>query len=237
MKQQTNNEVTEIDLVEVFWLLWKNIWTLIMCGIIGALVAFSGVKLLVQPMYKATSMIYVLSKSTSLSSYLDIQLGQQLTVDFKTLAESRTVVETVINDLQLDTDYETMTKQITVENPTGTQILKLSSQNSDPALAKEIANAWADATAERIATVMSTSRPNTVDVAVTPKTPYNTNLMKNTLIGGLIGFLIAAAVIIIRDLMDDTITSEEDVTKYLGLTTLASIPVNEKERTKRKHRR
>ena len=40
----------------------------------------------------------------------------------------------------------------------------------------------------------------------------------------LIGFAIVAAYLVIRYLLDDTISTEEDVRKYLRLNTLASIP-------------
>ena len=96
MNEQIKDEEIEIDLMELFHVLLKNVWVLIICLVLGAAVAFGGTKLFITPQYEATSMIYILSKSTSISSYLDVQLGQQLTVDFETLATTRTVVETVI---------------------------------------------------------------------------------------------------------------------------------------------
>ncbi len=57
------------------------------------------------------------------------------------------------------------------------------------------------------------------------KEPSSPNLMKNLMMGGLLGMILAIAVIVVRFLMDDTIKTEEDVKKYLGLNTLASLPV------------
>ncbi|MBQ8597501.1 MAG: protein-tyrosine kinase, partial [Lachnospiraceae bacterium] len=48
---------------------------------------------------------------------------------------------------------------------------------------------------------------------------------KWTLIGGVLGCFILCAIILIQYLLDDTIKSSEDVEKYLGLSTLALIPV------------
>ena len=138
MNEQIKDEEIEIDLMELFHVLLKNVWVLIICLVLGAAVAFGGTKLFITPQYEATSMIYILSKSTSISSYLDVQLGQQLTVDFETLATTRTVVETVINELELDTTYEQLVGDITVYNPSGTQILKIKVKNPDPILAKDI---------------------------------------------------------------------------------------------------
>lgn len=179
----------EIDLVEVFQLMLKRWWLIIGCAVVFAAAAFGYTKLFVTPQYEASSMIYILSKTTSISSALDLQLGKQLTVDFETLATSRPVVEKVIDELGLDTEYETLVGSITVSNPTDTQILKISARNPDPVLARDISNAMSDATAEQIAAVMVTDKPSTVEEAVVPRYPVSPNVKKNTLIAGLAGAL------------------------------------------------
>ena len=240
MNEQVKDTEVEIDLLEIVHILVKNAGVIILCLILGAALAFGATKLLVTPKYEASAMIYILSKSdgtTGVSSYSDVQIGQQLTQDFETLATTRTVVENVISELQLDTTYEQLVGTIKISDPSNT-ILKITVENEDPVLAKDIANAMSDATAAHIAEVMVTDKPTTVDVAVTPDSPSSPNTAKNIVIGGILGALLAAAVVVIRMLMDDTIKNKDDVEKYLGLTTLASIPMNgedKKSRRRRKH--
>lgn len=224
----------EIDLVEVFQLMLKRWWLIIGCAVVFAAAAFGYTKLFVTPQYEASSMIYILSKTTSISSALDLQLGKQLTVDFETLATSRPVVEKVIDELGLDTEYETLVRSITVSNPTDTQILKISARNPDPVLARDISNAMSDATAEQIAAVMVTDKPSTVEEAVVPRYPVSPNVKKNTLIAGLAGALLVMAIILLNYLLDDRIKSEEDIVKYLELNALASIPLNKGEKSSKK---
>lgn len=224
----------EIDLVEVFQLMLKRWWLIIGCAVVFAAAAFGYTKLFVTPQYEASSMIYILSKTTSISSALDLQLGKQLTVDFETLATSRPVVEKVIDELGLDTEYETLVRSITVSNPTDTQILKISARNTDPVLARDISNAMSDATAEQIATVMVTDKPSTVEEAVVPKQPISPSVKKNTLLAGLAGAVLVMAVILLTYLLDDRIKSEEDIVKYLELNALASIPLNKGEKSSKK---
>ncbi len=224
----------EIDLVEVFQLMLKRWWLIIGCAVVFAAAAFGYTKLFVTPQYEASSMIYILSKTTSISSALDLQLGKQLTVDFETLATSRPVVEKVIDELGLDTEYETLVRSITVSNPTDTQILKLSVRNPEPVLARDISNAMSDATAEQIAAVMVTDKPSTVEEAVVPRYPVSPNVKKNTLIAGLVGALLVMAIILLNYLLDDRIKSEEDIVKYLELNALASIPLNKGEKSSKK---
>lgn len=224
-EQIRNNDEIEIDLREIFQLLLNKIVVIISSFLIGALLVGVFTKFIITPQYTASSMIYILSKTTSITSVADIQIGAQMTVDFATLATSRPVVEAVIEDVGLDMEYEEMLTTMSVENPQSTQILKLSAENADPKLAKAISNAWSDATAERVASVMATEKPTVVERAVVPKAPSSPSLVKNTAIGALLGMLIAIAVIVARYLLDDTIKTEEDIRKYLNLNTLSAIPI------------
>lgn len=222
----------EIDLLELGRALLKRAWAIVICLMIGAVVMGGYTKLLVTPQYQVSSMIYILGKTTSLSSTVDLQLSRQLTLDFEILAKSRPVVEEVIDTLGLDYTYEQLSGMIAVENPESSNILKMVVTNPDPELAANIANEMADATASRIAEVMVTDKPSTVEDAVIPVHPVSPSLKKNVMIGGLAGAVLAAGVIAILFLMDDTIKSEEDVRKYMNLNVLASMPKEKKKRKK-----
>ena len=226
MDNQVREEEVEIDLLELFQVLLGKIGIIILSLVIGAALLFGGTKFLVTPQYSSTSMIYILTKTTSVTSLADIQMGSQLTKDFAILVTSRPVVNNVIDGLELEYSYEEMVEKITVENPADTRYLKIAGEDSDPELAAEKPDAFADATAEGVAEIMSTDRPSIVERAVVSKAPSSPSLGKNTVIGGLVAALLAMAVIVIRYLLDDTIKTEEDVTKYLGLNTLAALPLD-----------
>lgn len=226
MYKDDRDEEMEIDLLEVFHVLLHRWYLIILCAIALGAVALGFTKFFITPQYEASSMIYILSKTTSISAALDLQLSKQLAIDFETLAKSRPVVESVIDDLGLDTDYETLVKTINVTNPASTSILKISVQNPDAKLACDISNAMSDATANQIAKVMVTDKPSTVEEAMVPKNPVSPSLQKNTLIAALAGAFLMCAILIFRYLMDDRIKTEEDIIKYLELNALASIPIN-----------
>ena len=80
-------------------------------------------------------------------------------------------MENVIEELNLDTTYEDLVKTISISNPADTRILKISVENPDAELAKDIANAMANATADRVAEVMSTDKPSIVEEAVISEYP------------------------------------------------------------------
>lgn len=229
MYDEQRDDEMEIDLMEVFHLFLRRWWMILCCGLIAAIAAFGFNKIVVTPQYEASSMIYILSKTTSITSAIDLQLGKQLTVDFETLATSRPVVEKVIDELNLDMDYEDMVKKIKVSNPSETQILKIAVRDADPKMACDIANAMSDATSERVAEVMVTDKPSTVEDAVVPEEPVTPNTLKNTVLAGALGVLLMMGILLANYLIDDRIKTEEDITKYLELNTLASIPLTKGE--------
>ena len=83
-----------------------------------------------------------------------------------------------------------------------------------------------------------TDRPTIAEEAVLPEKPASPSLPKNTAIGGILGLLLVAAIVVVRFLLDDTIKTEEDVQKYLQLNTLAACSINRgnEGETKRKRR-
>lgn len=232
IKDIRDTEDVEIDLLELAGVLWRKVWAIVMCLVIGAVIAGGYTKLMITPQYTATSMIYILGQTTSITSVTDLQIRSELTADFTIMAKSRPVIEGVIDDLNLDMTYEQLESEISLENPTDSHILKIHVTDTDPEFAKKISNAMADSVADNISSVMATDKPSIAEKAVTPKAPSSPNLLKNTAMGGLIGAVLAIAVIVVMYLMDDTIKTEEDVRKYLQLNTLAEIPMEKKNRRK-----
>lgn len=232
MEKQIHENEDVIDLLDLGRALLRKWWAIALCLVIGAAAAFGGTKLLITPQYTATSMIYILSESTSITSLADVQIGDSLAQDFMIIGKSRPVVEKVIKRLDLDASYEAVSKTITFENPTDSHILKISVTNPDPKLAADISNAVAEVTRAQIADVMGTDEPNTLEEAIVPVSPSSPNTMKNTMLGALLGAVLAAGLIIVLYLMDDTIKDEDDVKKYLQMNTLAALPMEKRRKGK-----
>ena len=228
LEAQRDDEI-EIDLGEIFHLLLNKLWVIILCFIVGGVIAFGGTKLFLTPKYSASSMIYILTKTTSVTSLADIQMGSQLTADFEILATSRPVIEEVIEKLKLKYSYDELVAMIQTDNQTDTRILRFTVIDENAKEAKAIANELAEVTAERVAYVMSSDKPKIVEEAVVPKKASSPNTMKNTIIGALAVAFLAIGIIVIKYLVNDTVQNEDDIKKYLGLHMLAAIPTEKRE--------
>ena len=213
-----------IDLGELFRVLLSKVHIIILAAILMALVAFVGTKLFVTPMYTSVTKMYVLAKdensTTSSSNYSELTAGSMLTKDYMELVKSRPVLEKTISVLNLKMQPAELANMISVSTPTDTRIMTVSVESANPKQAKEIADAVREAVGVQIKEIMSVDSVNTVEEGNLPTSPSSPNTMKNMMLGGILGFVIAAGIITLIYLLDDTIKTPEDVENYLGLNVL-----------------
>ena len=221
-----NEEIT-IDLMDLFQVVFKKLHLVLLAGIIAALVAVLVTKLFMTPVYTSTTKMYVLSKQDANSAVTssDLQAGSQLTKDYMELIKSRSVMEQVISQLQLDMSVDKLSGEITVSNTADTRILSISVENENPKLAKEIADAVRESASVQITQITDADAVNMVEEGNLPKNPTSPNTMKNTMLGGILGIFLALGAIVLIYILDDTIKTPDDVERYLGLTVLTSIPI------------
>ncbi len=235
-KNLRDNDEMEIDLLQLFYALKKKIWFILAAMIIGGGLAGAYSKFLITPQYSSTSMMYILSKETTLTSLADLQIGSQLTEDYKVIVNSRPVLGEVIDSLALDMSYEQLLAKISIGNPTDTRILTVTVTDPDPYRAKAIVDCVAETASDYIGEIMEMIPPKIIEngtVATRKTSPSNG---KNAVLGALAGMVLVCGVIVIQVIMNDTVRTEEDVERYLGLTVLASVPLREgEERTKPGH--
>lgn len=214
-----------IDLVEVFYLFWGHLWQIVVCLILGAVMAFSYTYFLVTPLYQATAKIYIVSASNdSVVNLSDLQIGASLTADYQELLLSRPLLQDVINNLSLNMDYKTLEGMIRITNTTDTRILKILVTSPDPQESADIANELVKQAGIYLPNIMETDSPNLVENAVAPSGKSSPSYSKNTMLGGLAGAALCCALLLVRFLMNDTFVTPDDITKYFGVQPLATIP-------------
>ena len=77
-----------------------------------------------------------------------------------------------------------------------------------------------------MAEITKTDPPSIMERAEVETSPVSPGVKKNVVIGILLGVLLSLSVLVIQFLLNDHIKTEEDVAKYLRLSTLAVIPTD-----------
>lgn len=221
------NENDEIDLLELFYRLLEN-WKWIIAAALLCAIAF-GVytTMFIKPTYQATAKLYVLNSSDSAINLSDLQVGSTLAKDYLEVFKTWEVHEMVIENLNLNYSYSQIQGMLSVSNPGDTRVLYITVTSGDPELAKDIANEYAVVAKKYIAETMATDEPNIMSAALKPGGPVAPSRTKNVIMGFMLGAVLAAAIVVVRFLMDDKIKTAEDIRRYADLPTLAIVPVQE----------
>ena len=224
MEKQYDDDEIEIDLRAIL-LEWKKGWWMIAAALAaGVIVAVLFSKVVLSPVYRSSSMLYVLSKETTLTSLADLQMGTQLTQDYKVLVTSRPVLEEVAEELGLDMTYEDLQDGVSIDNPTDTRILTITVENRDPLMAKTLVDCISQTASTYIGSIMEMVPPKIVEEGQIPENPSSPSVKRNAVLGGLAGAALVCGALTVMVILNDTIRTEEDVERYLGLTTLALVP-------------
>lgn len=230
MEQQNKNvqefEV-EIDIREVFFALLQKWYLIGLAGFLAAVLFFCVSKFLIPEKYESNTSMYILTQDTGGSVYSDFQLGTILTKDYEVLVKSRTVLEEVAKNLELDITYENLKGMVAVSVPESTRIVEITVKTTDPELSWKIADEVREVASKNIADVMNVDAVNVVEKANLPTEKCSPSVGRNTILGGFIGVFLSCAVILLFVMFNDTIRTQDDVEKYLNVSTLGVIPLNE----------
>lgn len=226
----------EIDLVELMYRLVAS-WKLILCLALVCAIAFGVYGQYTQkkttPVYRATSILYVVGRNDSAINVSDLSLSAALTPDFIKIFDIWEIHAQVINNLNLPYSYSQMRSMVSVNNTSGTRMLDITAVSTNPELAAAIANEYANVVSQYIADTMVRDKPTVMSVALVPTSPINMNRSSNIPQGFLFGAALAAALVVLQTLLDDKYRTAEDIRKYTGLATLAIVPLDDAMRDRK----
>ena len=158
-------------------------------------------------------------------SFADLQLSAALTDDYANIIKSRTVLNRVIDELDLNLNYKQLGALISVDNPDSTHIVDIKVTCDDPELSRNITNALMNISVDQIYQVIGSGEPTVIDYAMAEAVQDVTpGLKKYLMIGALLGALIVCAIVVLRMLTDTTLKTVDDIDRYLHLPVLAAVP-------------
>lgn len=214
----------EIDFRGVFLALKQKLLVIIMSGLLLSCIGCLFTMLFVNPKYSSSATMLVLPREENTTAMSELQAGTQLANDYAVLITSRPVLEEVIDNLELDMTCERLSDTITVTNPQDTRLLQITVKDSDPSAAKSIVNELASVASAYIGENMEMDAPNIIEKGEIPTQRTSPNMSAIALLGLVAGLILSAGIITLMTILDDTIKTEDDITRYLGVSTLANVP-------------
>ena len=210
------------DLLRMAQRRWLTVVVFFLLGLTGAgLLTYTQT-----PEYESSARIFI-SVDTSGDSTQAAQgalFGTSRVQSYAQLATSREVLQQVISRLNLNLTPGQLAAKITSSVATDTVIIKLGVVDPDAGVAQQIAKAES----EVMTSFISDVETSPVKATIVDPASYNRNQVSpqpvlNLALGALIGLLVGAGVAVLRELLDNTVSSPDDVEETAAAPVLASI--------------
>lgn len=230
MEQNTNcvdEKEIEFDLGELLFALFNKWYLIVLSGVVCGLVCFLITMFMIPEKFVSRTSIYIYNQQNENMTYNDLQTGTTLTKDYEILVKGRNVLENVIEKLGLDISFKEINRMVSVSVPANTRIVEISVETEDPYLSRDIADAVREVSSKNIAEVMGVDAVNMVERANLPEEKSSPSVIKFSLIGAIAGVFLSCGIIIFLTILNDTICTQDDVEKYLDLSILGIIPLDD----------
>lgn len=217
----------EINLKELFEYIKERILIIMIIMLVVLIAGCLYSVFLKTPMYSSQTSFVLVSDDGSASggySQADATLNKNLVATYSDLVKSNRVVDKVIRNLSLDYSVSRLKGHINVTNKTNTEIIYVTVEDTDRALAADIANELIKVFGEEIKDIYRLQNVSIVDKAVEADAPYNINIVKDMALYLIVGMVLACGLIFVIFYFDTTIKSAEEVEKKLGIPVLGIVP-------------
>ncbi|WP_028401696.1 YveK family protein [Ectobacillus panaciterrae] len=224
-----------ISLKELFLVLRKRLSMIIGITFVVALVSAIVSFYFITPIYQSSTQILVnqKKKDNSVVQYNEVQTNVGLINTYSVIMKSPAVLDKVRDTLKLDMSAEELNKKINVASEKDSQVFSVTVQDSNPKLAKDIANTTATVFKEEIANIMSVDNVTILAKAEVAKgqSPIKPRPMLNVAIALVVGLMASVGLAFLLEYLDNTIKKEQDIETILELPVLGVIVQMEEEST------
>lgn len=229
---QTNNQQSEdqqIDILRLLQILWKRVWLIGVMTVICCVAAYLYSVTFITPTYRSSFTAYVNNRVESVegngsTSTSDLNASIGLTYLYQDIILSRSVLMDAAEACGLDYDYEKLQKKVKTEVSSDSALITVYVSDRDPALATQLASAIADVAPSHVERVRDGSSMRILDAPVIPDEKYAPSNAKNALMGAMIGFVVIVVFVLIVDLLNDKVSSSDDLEQRYHIVAIGVIP-------------
>ena len=221
----------ELDLKELFFMFWNKKLEIILITLMFVAVGIGYSYFFVKPEYTSTTSLVLAQSSSSgqtgdgAISATDLTMNSKLVSTYSELIKRKAILGQVCENLNIpESNIQELRGKIKVNSAKNTEIIEISVTNKDPNKAAAISNEIAKVFGEKIVEIYNISNVYLLDRAEANAVPSNINHMKDVVIFAFIGLVIAAVYVLIANMLDNTIKTEQDVEATTELLVLSSIP-------------
>lgn len=219
-------EYETIDLREIFALLKNNIWLILTSTFLCAVLGFMVTWLLITPKYEASATMLVNTRQDQNANVTNDQINsaKQLVGTYSIIIKSDTVLDKVIANLNLDMDYQELYECVTVSDVESTQVMRVAVRHPSKETAKHIMEEIIKISPHIIKDTVEAGSVKVISAARVEDDPVSPSKTRNTLIMAVAGLVLSIGYVVLRNMLNNKIETDDDIRKYLDLPVLGVIP-------------
>ena len=223
MDKNELNDEDEIDLSQLLKLLKENIRLIIILALVGIIIAASATTFLISKKYQSQGS--VLLKADVVNGSLDstqVNTNKMMVNNYVKLLQGNNIQDQVAKNLNI-TSAE-VRSSLSITNTTDTQIIEISSTTVDPGLSKRIVDETISVFTTLIQEKLDVTNVTIVDQPEVNPNPVSPSMVKNVIIGAVVGIVISLGYLLLTYLLDTKIKNGEQAEQYLGVPLLGIVP-------------
>ena len=236
----------QLSIQKILGILLHRLPMIILSGVLMALIFFVYTSLAIQPVYSASSMIYIqnygkqqdtddkeatsATDPTSSSSASDSSKQSNNEVAQKIfnsdISGSSALASTCVTLFQNSNDITQYYDgcDVSMEVTNNSFYITITANGTDPKKCANVANIVAEKCDGVFRKYFSYGRTGIIREAYDPVTPISPNKTRNTIIGALVGLVLACGLAVLLELIDTTLKSDDDLSAMYKIPVFAEIP-------------
>ncbi len=244
---KTGREVAQIDLMALLRVILAKIWLVIVCALVGALLALLYAEFLATPEYQTSVSLYVSNTdgtTYSDASSQDLNTSRSLVDTYIVILEND-VVQNALSDYMLGNyDNDLLAKAFKIqEDESGasyissdaitactelssvdeTEVLKITATTTNAEVSAIVCDSYAAIAPEYLTRIVKAGSVEVIGEAIIPTSAVSPNVPRMTMMGGLIGLVLALVIIICLELFNNKIRSAEDIESQVDCPVIGEI--------------
>lgn len=221
-----NEDYDTIDLLEVLDIVRRRILVILLTTIVAAAAGFVVSAFILVPQYEASALMIVNTRQDTTANVTSDQItsATKLVSTYSIIIKSDTVLQQVINNLGLSLDYSELKERVTVTAVDDTQVMQITVRSDNIEWARQVCEQITKISPDVILESVEAGSVKLISQASANPDPVSPNVGRNTAVAALLGLVLSMGVVILREMLDNKIKSEEDVRKYLDLPVIGVIP-------------
>ncbi|PGN06330.1 YveK family protein [Priestia megaterium] len=223
-----------ISLRELFAVLRKRLWLIVLITIIAATVSAVISFFVLTPVYESKTQILVnqAKNDQQLYSNQTVQTNVQLINTYNDIITSPAILDKVVKELKLDKSAGDLSSQIQVTSAQDSQVAQIVVQDTSAKRATEIANTTASVFQKEVPKLMNVDNVKVLSKAALGEkpSPVKPQPLMNVAIAIVVGLMVGVGLSFLLEYLDNTLKTEQDIENILELpvmgviTTIKDVP-------------